>query len=55
MNDSQMIDVSEDKNVTKKTKDKFMMVIYVSLVILVVLGLVVYFFGYDVLKPFIKV
>lgn len=45
------IDVSDNV----KKKDKFMIGVYVSLVVLVVLGLVVYFFGYDVLKPFIKV
>lgn len=46
-----MIDVSEEE----KKQDKFMRGIYISLAILVVLGLVVYFFGYEFLKPFIKV
>lgn len=51
MNDMDFIDVSDNV----KKKDKFMIGVYVSLLVLVVLGLVVYFFGYDVLKPFIKV
>lgn len=55
-----MIDVSDgkDKKVSepvKKKKDKFMMGIYIALLVLIVLGLVTYFFGYDVLKPYIKV
>lgn len=51
MNDMEMIDVSD----TPKKKDKFMMGIYISLIILVVLGLLTYFFGYGLLKPFIEV
>lgn len=51
MNEMEMIDISE--NVQKK--DKFMTCIYVSLIVLVVLSLLVYFFGYDLLKPFIEV
>lgn len=51
MKDMEMIDVSEGE----KKKDKFMIGIYTSLAILVVLGLIVYFFGYNILKPFIKV
>lgn len=51
MNDMEMIDVSDNG----KKKDKFMIGIYVSLIVLVVLGLVVYFFGYNLLKGFIEV
>lgn len=51
MNDMEMVDVSEDV----KKKDKFMIGIYISLVVLVILGLIVYFFGYDLLEPLIKV
>ena len=54
MNDMEMIDVSESTNKDVKKKDKFMTYIYISLVILVVLGLLTYFFGYDLLKPFIE-
>lgn len=60
MDEMEMIDVSDgkDKKVSepvKKKKDKFMMGIYIALLVLIVLGLVTYFFGYDVLKPYIKV
>ncbi len=51
MDDFEMIDVSEDV----KKKDKFMIGVYISLVILVVLGLLVYLFGYDIVKPYIRV
>ena len=50
MNDMEMIDVSEVRK-----KDKFIKRVYISLIILVVLGLVVYFFGYGLFRPFIKV
>lgn len=49
----ELIDVSDDK--IEKKKDKFMIVIIILLIILVVLGLLTYFFGYDLLKPYIKV
>jgi hypothetical protein len=52
MQDMEMIDVSDN---VKKKKDKFMIGIYISLIVLVVLGLVTYFFGYELLKPFIEV
>lgn len=62
MDGMQMVDISDnqDKNKetkqnNKKKKDKFMIGIYISLIVLVVLGLLVYFFGYDLLKPYIKV
>lgn len=51
MDDFEMIDVSEDV----KKKDKFMIGVYISLVILVVLGLLVYLFGYDIVKSYIQV
>ena len=51
----EMIDVSESTNKDIKKKDKFMTCIYISLIVLVVLGLITYFFGYDLLKPFIGV
>lgn len=51
MDDFEMIDVSEEE----KKKDKFMIGIYISLIILVVLGLLVYFFGYDIVKSYIQV
>lgn len=55
MNEENMefIDVSEEKEPIKK--DKFMFGIYISLIVLVVLGLIIYFFGYELLKPIIKV
>ena len=53
MNDEmEFIDVSEP---LKKEKDKFMIGIYIALGILIVLGLLTYFFGYDLFKNFIKV
>ena len=51
MNDMELVDVSDGV----KTKDKFMIGIYVSILILVILALLIYFFGYNVLKPFIRV
>ena len=53
MDDMELIDVSDDK--IEKKKDKFMIGIRILLIILVVLGLLTYFFGYDLLKPYIKV
>lgn len=55
MDDKKMdfIDVSD--KMPEKKKDKFMTGIYISLIVLVVLGLTVYLFGYQLLKPFIKV
>lgn len=47
----EFVDVSDGV----KTKDKFMIGIYVSIVVLIILALLIYFFGYDVLKPFIRV
>lgn len=55
MNDMEMIDVSEFTNKDFRKKDRFMTYIYISLIVLVVLGLLTYFFGYDLLKPFIEV
>ena len=51
MEELDLIDVSEEKN----KKDTFMKNIYISLIVLIVLGLLVYFFGYNIFKPFIKV
>ena len=49
----EFIDISDDK--AEKKKDKFMILIVILLIILVVLGVLKYFFGYDLLKPYIKV
>jgi len=51
--DMQIVDVSDDAPITKK--DVFMKCIYISLIVLIVLGTLVYFFGYNILKPFIEV
>ncbi len=51
--DMKLVDVSEDNKINKS--DLFMRGIYISLIVLLVLGLVIYFFGYEVLKPIIKV
>lgn len=48
-----LVDVSDEKTVKKK--DRFMLFVYISLILLIVLGLITYFFGYDLLKPIIKV
>ncbi len=50
MNDLDMIDVSDNS----KKKDKFMIFIYISLILLVLLSTITYFFLYDFLKPYIK-
>lgn len=49
----ELVDVSDKKTVKKK--DRFMLFVYISLILLIVLGLITYFFGYDLLKPIIKV
>ncbi len=49
-NDIEILELPEEKK-----KDKFMIGIYISLIILVILGLLVYFFGYNLVKDFIKV
>lgn len=51
MDGMDFIDVSNDV----ETKDNFMKKIYIALIVLLVLGLVTYFFGYELFKPFIKV
>lgn len=45
----EIIDVSEKK------KDYFLIFVIASLVILVVGFILIYFFGYNILKPFIEV
>jgi len=57
MNDNMdFIDVSDDVvTENKKKKDVFMIFVYTSLILLVILGSIIYFFGYELLKPFIKV
>lgn len=50
-NDMKMIDVSD----FSKGKDKFILGVYIALILLVVLGLITYFFGYDLLKSYIEV
>ena len=53
-NNLEVLEIIEEKKGTKK-QDKFMFYIYISLIVLIVLGLLIYFFGYELLKPFIKV
>lgn len=56
MNDMEIIDMSDTNDkLSSKKNDKFMLGVYISLIVLVCLGLIVYFFGYEVLKPFIRV
>ena len=50
----EILDFEQVKTEVKKT-DTFMKKIYISLIILVVLGLLIYFFGYNIFRPFIKV
>ncbi len=56
MKDMDLIDVS-DNHVKKKKhfQDKFMLFIYILLVLLVILGSTIYFFGYEFFKPYIRV
>lgn len=54
MDDFELIDVSDNATSTKK-KDKFMLGIYISLIILILLTIILYFFGYELFKPYIKV
>lgn len=53
MNDMDFVDISGSEK--PKNKDTFMIYIYISLIVLLVLSFIVYFFGYDILKPYIKV
>ena len=55
MDSMDFVDISDEKVDTKRKKDKFMTGIYISLIVLVVLAFLVYFFGYDILKPLIRV
>lgn len=54
MDDFELIDVSDNVTSTKK-RDKFMLGIYISLIILILLTIILYFFGYELFKPYIKV
>lgn len=54
MDDFELIDVSDNVTSTKK-KDKFMLGIYISLIILILLTIILYFFGYELFKSYIKV
>lgn len=50
----------DENNLKKETgepkkKDRFIIGIYISLAVLIVLTTVIYFFGYELFKPFIKV
>ena len=49
----EMFDVSDSGN--EKKKDIFMIIIIILLVVLVIGFTIVYFFGYDLLKPYITV
>ena len=53
MNDS--VEILEIENDAAKKKDWFMILIIILLAILVISFTLVYFFGYDLLKPYIKV
>ena len=48
-NNMELIDISDKK------RDKFIIGIIISLIVLVILGTLIYFFGYDLFKDFIKV
>lgn len=48
-NNMELIDISDKK------RDKFIIGIIISLIVLVILGTLIYFFGYDLFKVFIKV
>lgn len=49
----EILNLNEKKSVNKP--DRFMRIIYISLVLLVLLGTLIYFFGYNLFKPFITV
>ncbi len=55
MNDEFEIKDVSDLEPVKKDKDIFMKIIIIMLVVLVIGFLIVYFFGYDILKPYIEV
>ena len=49
---------SDNENLKQNSlpkKDKFIFGIYISLIILVLLTTIIYFFGYELFKPIIKV
>ena len=51
MDDMEFVDISDDI----KKKDYFMIGIYIAIIVLIVLSSLIYFFGYDFFKQFIKV
>lgn len=46
------VDISED---SKPKKDIFMRIVIISLILLIVLAILTYFFGYDLVKNYIKI
>ena len=55
MSDFEILDLNEKTGLKKRSNDKFMKIVYILLIILAVTSSLVYFFGYEALKPFIKV
>ena len=70
MNELDIVDVSESENVIEKLslkdfynskmnethkKDNFMIGVCISLIVLIILTVIIYFFGYELFKPIIKV
>ena len=53
MDNMEFVDISESDDVKKK--DYFMIGIYIAIAILIITGSLIYFFGYDFFKQFIKV
>ena len=51
MDNMEFVDISDDV----KRKDYFMIGIYIAIAILIIAGSLIYFFGYDFFKQFIKV
>ena len=52
------LEESNNSNIIKNDspkKDKFMIGVYISLIVLVVFTIIIYFFGYELFKPIIKV
>lgn len=52
---SEPINVIDNQSVTPKKKDKILMIQIILIIVWAVLTAIIYFFGYDLFEPFIRV
>lgn len=59
-NDVEELSLEEPSNINNYSKnnppkkDKFMIGVYISIIVLILLTIIIYFFGYELFKPIIK-